>query len=104
VQGQGQARQALKGCRHCSFYGGYAADCKTQLRTRQQRIHRARCIFAAFDNWRAREILAGDGVSEDEMREGLQLAQEDQRQRRLEIALYGRPEYGFRPGIDKDMT
>ena len=88
-------------CKFCNTHGGHAADCPTQLRTREQRIARARHIFQCFDNWRAREILASDGVTEEEMRLGLKLAQEDQRRRRIEWAIFGDPSYGFRPGIDK---
>lgn len=72
----------------------HAADCPTQLRTREQRVARAAHILQCFYRWRAIDILEGEGISHEEIVEGAAIA-EKERERRAELRrVYGDPAYG----------
>jgi hypothetical protein len=82
-------------CPDCGFFQAHGASCPTRLSTRELRIERAAHLFAVFSNSEvARQCDQRDGIGDDELGAGKQLA-EARRRHRAELVNYlGDPSYG----------
>ncbi len=84
-------------CPECQVLKGHLSTCSTQLATKQQRIAYAVSVHTNFAPWRAHELCAQAGVSDEESLRGAIRAGAQARVRANNRAVYGDPAYGSWP-------